>query len=385
MFQLISIISRILVGLVFTFSGFVKAIDPLGSTYKFVDYFNAFNMPWLEPAALPLSFALSGFEFLIGICLLLFIRNRWANLFALIFMAFFTPLTLWLALTNPVHDCGCFGDAVILTNWQTFYKNIIISVLIIISFCNRNSFITWIKPKTEWLIAAIIAVFITSFSWYNYQHLPLLDFRPYKIGTHIPDKMTIPEGASVNVYEQYFTLLDTLTGKRISIESNLYMNDSTYWGKKTTWKFVSASEPKLVKEGYQPPVRDFSIVSLAGEDVTQSVLSDTGYYFVLVAYDLKKSDMECRSEINTLCNQVLSDNHKFICLTSTTTDELEQFKTKYNDITYDFYFTDPITLKTIIRANPGLVLLHNGTILGKWNSKDIPGYNEIKAKILEND
>ncbi|MCE5345018.1 MAG: DoxX family protein [Bacteroidales bacterium] len=380
LFQIISIISRILAGLVFTFSGFVKAIDPLGSTYKFVDYFNAFNMPWLEPAALPLSFALSGFEFLIGICLLLFIQNRWANIIALFFMAFFTPLTLWLAFANPVHDCGCFGDAIILTNWQTFYKNIIISALVIISFCNRNSFVSWMKPKNEWLVAAFTAICITSFSWYNYQHLPLLDFRPYKTGTHIPDKMTIPEGAPVNVYEQYFTLLDTLTGKRISIESNLYMNDSTYWGKKTIWKFISASEPKLVKEGYQPPIRDFSIVSLAGEDVTQSVLSDTGYYFVLVAYDLKKSNMGCRSKIDTLFNQVLSDNQKFICLTSTTTDELRQFKTKYNDIACDFYFADPITLKTIIRANPGLVLLHNGTILGKWNSKDIPGYNEIKTK-----
>lgn len=380
--RILSIVSRILVGLVFTFSGFVKAIDPLGTTYKFVDYFNAFSMTWLEPAALPLSFALSGFEFLIGICLLLFIQNRWANLSALFFMVFFTPLTLWLALTNPVHDCGCFGDAIILTNWQTFYKNIILSILIIISFFNRNSFITWMKPKAEWLITAIIAICITSFAWYNYQHLPLLDFRPYKIGTHIPDKMMMPEGATVNVYEQYFTLIDTLTDKRISIESNLYMNDSTYWEKKTTWKFVSSSEPKLVKEGYQPPIRDFSIVSPAGEDVTQSVLSDTGYYFILIAYDIKKSNLNYIHEIDILYNQVITDNHKFICLTSTTINELEQFRTRY-DVKFNFYFTDPITLKTIIRANPGLILLHNGTILGKWNSKDIPDYKKINEKYLQ--
>jgi uncharacterized membrane protein YphA (DoxX/SURF4 family) len=381
-FKITAIISRILVGLVFIFSGFVKAVDPLGSTYKFIDYFHAFNMPWLEPAAFPLSIALSGLEFLIGVCFLLFIQNKWATWGALLFMVFFTPLTLWLALNNPVHDCGCFGDAIILTNWQTFYKNIFISALVIISFIYKNSLTGWLKLKTEWLITAIIAILITSFSWYNYQHLPVMDFRPYKIGTHIPDKMIIPEGAPANVYVQYFTLHDTLSGKQISIESKLYVSDSTYWGKSTTWKFISTTEPKLIKEGYQPPIRDFSIVSLSGVDITQPVLSDTGYYFVLVAYDLKKSKTKYQSKINTLYNQAVADNHKFICLTSVTRNEIEQFKTT-NKATYDFYLTDPITLKTIIRANPGLAILHEGTILAKWHSNDIPDYKKIKTKYLK--
>jgi uncharacterized membrane protein YphA (DoxX/SURF4 family) len=381
-FNTTAIISRILAGLIFIFSGFVKAVDPLGSTYKFIDYFHAFNMPWLEPTAFPLSIALSSSEFLIGVCLLLFIQNRWATWGALLFMIFFTPLTLWLALTNPVHDCGCFGDAIILTNWQTFYKNIFISAFVIISFIYRNSLTGWLKLKTEWLITAIIAILITGFSWYNYQYLPVLDFRPYKIGTHIPDKMMIPEGAPTNVYEQYFTLLDTLSGKQISIESKLYLSDSTYWGRSTKWKFISTTEPKLIKEGYQPPIRDFSISSLSGTDITQAVLSDTGYYFVLVAYDLKKSKTKYQSKINTLCNQVIADNYKFICLTSVSSNEIEQFKTT-NKATYDFYLTDPITLKTIVRANPGLIILHGGTILAKWHSNDIPDYYKIKTKYLK--
>lgn len=380
--NLIAIISRILAGLVFIFSGFVKAVDPLGSTYKFIDYFHAFNMSWLEPAAFPLSIALSGSEFLIGFCLLLFIQNKWVNWGALLFMVVFTPLTLWLALTNPVHDCGCFGDAFILTNWQTFYKNIFISAFVIISFSYRNYFTRWIKFKTQWLITAIIAFLITGFSWYNYQHLPVLDFRPYKIGTHIPDKMIIPEGAPANVYEQFFTLLDTVSGKKISIESNQYTHDSTYWKKGTTWKFISTTEPVLVKKGYVPAIHDFSISTLSGEDITQSVLSDTGYYFVLVAYDLKKSKIKHQSEINKLYNQSVADNHKFICLTSVTTSEIEQFKTMYG-VAYDFYVTDPITLKTIVRANPGLIILHEGTILAKWHSNDIPDYNNIKVKYLK--
>lgn len=377
-----AIISRVLAGLVFIFSGFVKAVDPLGSTYKFIDYFHAFNMPWLEPTAFTLSILLSGLEFLIGVCLLLFIQNKWANWGALLFMAFFTPLTLWLALTNPVHDCGCFGDALILTNWGTFYKNIVISVLVIVSFIYRNSLIRWVKNRTEWIITVIVAILITGFSWYNYQHLPLLDFRPYKIGTHIPDKMVIPEGAPTDVYEQYFTLRDTTTGNEISIESAIYTNDTSYWYKGTKWKFISSSEPKLVKRGYQAPIHDFSIVSLSSEDITKTVLSDSGYYFILVAYDLKKSKTTHQFKINKLYKQATSDSHKFICLTSVNTNEITEFKDKWQ-VSYDYFVTDPITLKTIVRANPGLVLLHKGTILAKWHSNDIPDYQTIKVKYLK--
>jgi len=381
-FNLISNLSRILAGLVFIFSGFVKAVDPLGSTYKFIDYFHAFNLPWLEPTAFILSITLSGMEFLIGVCLLLFIQNKLANWGAFLFMVIFTPLTLWLALTNPVQDCGCFGDAIILSNWQTFYKNIIISAFVILSFINRNSVISRARYKTEWLITAITAMVITIFSLYNYRHLPVIDFRPYKIGTHIPDKMIIPEGAAANVYEQYFTLLDTLSGKQISIESRDYINDSTYWKTSTSWKFISTTDPVLKEKGYEPAIHDFSITSLSGEDITQSVLLDSGFYFILIAYDLSKSETDCQADINKLYNLVVADNHKFICLTSVTRSEIEQYKSMHK-ADYDFYVTDPITLKTIIRANPGLVILHEGTILAKWHSNDIPDYKAIKAKYLK--
>jgi hypothetical protein len=194
--------------------------------------------------------------------------------------------------------------------------------------------------------------------------------------------MIIPEGAAVNVYEQYFTLLDTLSGKQISIESNIYINDSTYWKKGTPWRFISTTDPVLIEKGYEPAIHDFSITSLSGEDVTQSVLSDTNYYFVLVAYDLKKSETECQEEINLLHEQAVAGNNKFICLTSVTKNEIEEFKSRQN-AGYDYYVSDPITLKTIIRANPGLVLLYKGTILAKWHSNDIPDYNTIKTRYLK--
>lgn len=372
-------ISQVLAGLVFTFSGFVKAVDPLGSTYKFTDYFSAFNMPWLEPVAFPLAIILSSLEFLIGICLLLFIRSRIANWGALLFMIFFTPLTLWLALTDPVQDCGCFGDALILTNWQTFFKNIFITAAVIISFSYRDSVITWLKIRTEWLITAGILIAIAGFSWYNYRHLPIIDFRPYKIGASIPEGMEIPEDAAPTIYEQYFTLMDTTSGKQISIESNKYLADSTYWRRGTVWQFVSTSEPVLVKQGFQPPVHDFSITTMNGEDITREVLSDTGYYFILVAYDLKESETTNQEQINDLHEIVVADNNKFICLTSVSGSDIAEF-TQATNAPYEFCLTDPITLKTIIRANPGLVILHKGTVMAKWHSDDIPPYDIIKAR-----
>ncbi|MBP8042567.1 MAG: DoxX family protein [Bacteroidales bacterium] len=379
--QLTAVISRIIIGAVFIFSGFVKAVDPLGSNYKFIDYFDAFNMPWLNTFALLLAFILSGLEFLIGVCLFFSIQNKLANWGALLFMLVFTPLTLWLALTNPVHDCGCFGDAVILTNWQTFYKNIFILILVIISFLYRKKFKVWLRPKTGWSIIGAVAILITGFSYYNLEHLPVIDFRPYKTGTYIPDKMIIPKDAPADEYEQYFTLLDTVAGKEISVESKIYTKDSIYWGKTSKYKYVSSSEPRLIKQGYVPPIHDFSIASLAGDDITDAVLTDTSYYFLLVAYDINKSRTDHQTLINDIYSQVIKDGNKFICMTSSSEDEINSFK-QANNARYEYFLTDPITLKTIVRANPGLVLLHKGTILAKWHSNDIPAYDEIKKLYL---
>lgn len=380
--NIIVLILRVFVGLVFIFSGFVKAVDPLGSTYKFIDYFTAFNIPGLHSAAFYLAFILSGLEFTLGVCMVLFIQNKLANWGTLLFMTIFTPLTLWLALKNPVHDCGCFGDAIILTNWQTFYKNIIILIPVIISFIYRKRTFRWVNLKTEWIITAVVAFLITGFSVYNYEHLPVLDFRPYKVGTYIPGKMFIPQGAPKDVYEQYITLKDTTTGKNITLDINKYTNDSIFWCEGTKWKYISTSDPKLIKEGFHPSIHDFNIVSNLGEDITQQVLSDPDYYFILIAYDLNNSRTKNQSKINELYTQATAYHHKFICLTSSIEQDIKNFKNKWKT-QYNYYITDPITLKTIIRANPGLVLLHKGTILAKWNSNDIPLYETIKVKYLK--
>lgn len=380
-FSSVAALSRVLVGLVFIFSGFVKAVDPLGSTYKFIDYFNAFGLPSLEVAAFPLAILLSALEFTIGACLILFIQSRWANWTALLFMSLFTPLTLWLAITNPVHDCGCFGDALVLTNWQTFYKNVLILLFATISFAFKNRCRTWMKASAEWLISAGVLLIVISFSWYNYEHLPVIDFRPYKVGVSIPQKMAIPEGAPADIYEQYFTLVDTVSGKKVEVESSVYLNDSTYWKNGTSWKYIASSEPKLLKKGYQPEIHDFRITSSLGEDITSDVLNDPRFYFILVAYDLKKTNSDHLPLIKSIYNQAIKNDYQFICLTASSESIVEKYRHMWQ-IPYQFYYADPITLKTIIRANPGLMILHKGKIVAKWHHNDIPDFNSINAKLL---
>jgi uncharacterized membrane protein YphA (DoxX/SURF4 family) len=382
--KILFIVSSVLTGIIFVFSGFVKVVDPLGSTYKFIDYFDAFHLSFLNVIAFPLAFVLSGLEFLIGICLIVFIRIKTARYGALIFMIFFTPLTLYLAIENPVSDCGCFGDAIVLSNWDTFYKNLFILALIIIAMLTAKSFKSSIGKRTSLFIIILSAIMITLFSWYNYRHLPVIDFRPYEIGTYIPSKMIIPENAEKDIYTQHIKLLDTVSGKEIELTSEAYTNDSTYWGSTSTWKYLSITDPILIKKGYVPPIHDFTITTADGSDITQDVLNDSSYFFLLVAYDLKKSDVKRQAFINDLYRKISDDKYGFLCLTSVSSDEIEVFKNLHHS-EYEYCTADPITLKTIIRANPGLVLLHKGVILAKWHYNDIPEYEEIMAKYFTNE
>jgi hypothetical protein len=247
-------------------------------------------------------------------------------------------------------------------------KNIFLLLVVIISFIHRNAVIRWVKLKTEWTVSVITALLIAGFSIYNYYHLPLMDFRPYKVGTNIPCKLKVLEDTPAYVYEQYFTLMDTVNLKMTVIESKVYMAYSTYWG-------------KLISSGYQLPGYQFKIGTPSGLDITQKILSDTGYYFILIAYDLKKSGTKYQPAINLVSEKVTADGHKFIALTSSTEEEIKAFKIKWN-IGYDFYFTDPVTLKTIVRANPGLLVLRKGTILAKWNVNTLPPYETMKSKCL---
>ncbi len=370
--KFIKTLSRLIVGAVFIYSGFVKGIDPLGSTYKFTDYFTAFNLEFLNVLSFPLAIILSSAEFIIGVALLWGLRMKLASWLALIFMAFFTVLTFFLAIFNPVTDCGCFGDAIILTNWETFWKNLILIIITIPIFIFRHKYRQVYKKAGEWSVLAIV---LAGFLWvvnYSYRHLPIVDFRPYNVGTHIPSKMVIPEGASADEYETILYYEKDGVVKEFT-EENFPWQD-------TTWKFVN-SESVLVKKGYTPPIYNFSITRPNGVDITDNVLQDTTWTFLLITYKLEDANKKALEKVNELALMCNDRNWNFYCLTSSPGDILEDYK-KNLGLVFDFYYTDEITLKTIVRSNPGLLLLRKGTIVEKWHHNDLPDASTVSEHLL---
>jgi uncharacterized membrane protein YphA (DoxX/SURF4 family) len=358
----LSIIARLIVGSVFIFSGFVKGIDPMGSTYKFLDYFTAFRMDFINFLAFPLALLLSTTEFLIGISVMFGWKHKTGAWLALLFIVFFTILTFILALTNPVTDCGCFGDAIVMTNWQTFLKNTILLLFVVCVFYLRNQQKPVYSNLTQWSIIILFTVLFALLEWYNYRHLPILDFRPYKIGAYIPDGMNIPEGAPQDEYRTY--LYYEKDGKTEEFtEENFPWED-------TSWIYVD-SKHVLVKKGYEPPIHDLSMVAPDGYDRTDLILHDENYVFLLISHDLSHADRDALAAANDIAMNCISMNCSFFCLTSSLQSDIEQVRSEINPV-YEFLTTDEITLKTIIRSNPGLMLIKDGVILAKWHLNDFP-------------
>ncbi len=364
--------SRLFVGIVFLFSGFVKAIDPLGSTYKFIDYFEAFHLSFLEPIAFPLAILLGGAELVIGFCLFTRLRMQLASWLVLIFMAIFTPITLVLAINNPVTDCGCFGDAIILTNWQTFWKNIILLVFTLVVFLQRNNFGKQYEPFVEWMLASSFFLLTIAFSVYCYQHLPVLDFRPYKVGVNLPEGMAIPEDAEPNVYETILIYEKDGVQKEFTEEN--------YPWQDTTWKWVE-TKSVLIKKGYEPPIHDFSITTPEGFEITDEFLQYQGNSFLIVAYDMAKANRKAFSDLNEIALAADERNIPVYCLTSSTVEEINKVKSEI-PLAFEVYTADEITLKTIVRSNPGLLMLNDATITGKWHYNDLPDPQAIREKNL---
>jgi uncharacterized membrane protein YphA (DoxX/SURF4 family) len=377
MMKILRIACRLIVGAVFVFSGFVKDIDPMGSTYKFIDYFVAFHLGFLNFAAFPLAILLSTGELVIGINLLLGIRMRITSYALLLFMSFFTVLTFILAIFNPVSDCGCFGDAIILTNWQTFWKNIILMVPTLVIFFSRNKCIPFYANNVEWRLTAIFVLIGVLISVYSFRNLPPLDFRPYKIGTNIPEKMIIPDNAELDEYR--ITVIYEKNGIRKEFDEN-----SIPW-QDTTWKWIETKQV-LIKKGYEPPIHDFTITTLNDDDITDLVISDTGYSFLLIADDLTKANTDAFRKIEATAQSCMGNNCSFYCLTSSTTEEIRNFREKLKPC-FDFYTMDEITLKTIVRSNPGLLLLKEGNIIGKWHYNNFPAFeasdNNYIARVMD--
>ena len=369
--RLVKNLCRIIVGIVFIYSGFVKGIDPLGSDYKFTDYFNAFGMGWMNATTLFFSFALSLAEFLIGIALLF---NLWVSRMAwgsLLFMAFFTPLTLVLALTNPVSDCGCFGDAMILTNWQTFWKNIILLLLAIMIFVYRKEYKSSLPLMGQFSFLTLAGAGMLCLSIYCYRHLPVLDFRPYAVGKNITESMRLPEGAEPDQYEVTLKYKNKQTG-----EIRSFTEENYPWQDTLNWEYESSSE-RLVKKGYITPIHDLVIEHPTLGNITEEILEDDNHTILAVAYNLNQSDTQYQPAINRLAEYAREKGIRFYGLTSSSERDIEAYK-KRNHVPYEFCTADEIQLKTMIRSNPGVIILREGTILDKWAGKDVLEVKELQ-------
>ena len=341
-------VCRFLVAATFIFSGYVKAIDPLGTQYKIHDYLVALNIDSFIPSYLTLgaSVILAALEFSLGILLLFAIRRRLVSKTILLFMAIMTATTVWIALANPVKDCGCFGDALKLTNWQTLGKNIILLAAALAIWKAPLAMVRFISKANQWIVINYTVIFCIATSTYCLYDLPLFDFRPYHIGTDIRKGMEIPEGAEQPTFETTFILKKDGKTKEFTLDN---YPDST-------WTFVD-SKTVQTSEGYVPPIHDFSMEDTAtGDDLTQDILSDKGYTFLLIMPHLENADDSNFGDINQIYDYCQKYGYRFYALTASNKKAIGRW-TDMTGAEYGFLFTDETTLKTIVRSNPGLILI----------------------------
>ncbi len=365
---------RIIVAVTFIFSGFVKAIDPIGTQYKLQDYLGAIGMAGILPSWTLLAVAvfLAAIEFCIGIFLLFAIQRRLISKLTVAFMAFMTMVTVWIVVADPVKDCGCFGDALHLTNTETLIKNIVLLVCSLVIMYRSLAMFRFVSKSNQWIVTNYTIVFILVSSGLSLYYLPIFDFRPYHIGVNIPRGMEIPKGAKLPQFKTTFIM--EKNGQRKEFTLDNYPDAS--------WKFID-SKTVQTSEGYIPPIHDFSITdNKTGLDLTNSVLSHKGYTFLLIAPHLETADDSNFGDIDRLYEYAQSYDIPFYCLTASTTKAIK----RWIDLTgaeYPFCITDEAVLKTIIRSNPGLLLLKDGTIINKWSHNNLPNEAKLSRPISQ--
>lgn len=371
-------ISRVVLGATFMFSGFTKAVDPWGTAYKIEDYLSAFHLSGLSFLSFPISSFLCILEFLLGAFMLFGLYRMWTSRLVLLVMCFMTPLTLYLAIANPVDDCGCFGDALKISNWDTFYKNVVLIVLSFITFKYHRLISNVFTGKTYWLAFIIIIVFSLGFVLRNYIYEPIFDFRPYHIGANIAEKMTVEPGKerieeSILVYE------------KDGVEKE-FTQDNFPW-EDSTWVYVR-TDSKVIQEGEDPQIKDFTLTKLnfnrmrtdieGEEDITDEVLSDSNYTFLMISPSLEKLNLNYLSSLEDVEYYAKEYSYKFYCLTASVTDEIKEF-IEQNSVGFNFCTVDERVLKTMARTNPALILLKGGIVINKWADLEVPSEKDLNA------
>jgi len=372
---------RIFVGLLFIFSGLIKINDPLGFSYKLEEYFEVFHIGFLSSFALSMAIILCSLEIILGFALLIGVRAKsvaWGLLLLIIFFAF---LTFYSAYFKVVQTCGCFGDAIPLTPWQSFSKDLVLLLLIIIIFINRKTIEPVFSKKTGDNLLIGSAIVALGIGLYTYNFMPVIDFLPYKVGASIPDAMKIPPGAKPDEFQITYNLKNKKTGETKVMTDREYLS-SNIW-KDSNWEVVGTPENKLIKKGYEPPIKDLSVQDAQGNNYTNELLSNPYNSLVVVAYDLNHTNVEAIGKLNAMAANLIHDfNTRTIMLTSNSAKDAEAFARK-NHLVMEIFYADEVPLKSMVRANPGVILMKNGVILNKWHYHSMPKYEDLVKKYFQ--
>lgn len=348
---------RFLIGMLFIFSGLTKGVDPMGTGYKMTEYFYAYHIEWMNPAALTLAVMLIMAEFSVGMCLLMNILPRLATLGASLLMAFFTITTLLDALFNLVADCGCFGAAITMTNWQTFFKNLVILIVLIPLILNNKILKNKVFTATgQWILALALTGLFVIFEVHNIRHLPIVDFMPWKVGKDMRPKQD-------DEMEVYLTFRNSQTGETKEYLSSDYPYYDTEW--MNQWEYVSQRTVGGITGSLL-----FSMNDENDEDFTD-LLFDTDSLVVFVAPYLNEMDNKAVGECKRVNKMAADAGFRVIWITATDASEVNRLN-KWHGIFNEVYYGDELELKTMIRSNPGLMLMDGGVVLGKWSRHDFP-------------
>lgn len=359
--NIITQFSRIFVGVLFIISGLIKLNDPVGFSYKLDEYFSepVFNMPFLVPYTLAMALFLVVLEVVLGVMLLVGYKTKFTIWSLLLLIVFFTFLTFYSAYFDVVKDCGCFGDALKLTPWQSFGKDIILLFFIIILFFNRQLVLPLFSGTVRYTIVAISIVLSAIMGYWVLNHLPLIDFRAYKVGNNIQKGMEVPEGAPKSVVEMVFIYKVNGVDKEFKEKDLMSVPEGA--------TFVDRKD-KIITEGYIPPIHDFSM-ERDGSDYKEELLEEPKL-LIFVVYNLAKADASGLAKLEALNKTASAKGYKVIGMTGSSKEEIDAIA-KQNKFTFDFYFCDATTLKTIERANPSIVVLNRGKIKQKVHHNDI--------------
>ena len=367
-------VCRFVLAATFIFSGYVKAIDPLGTLYKLKDYAAAMSLNGLLPdwVLVGVAIALGALEFALGVFMLFAVRRHVVSRITLAFMAAMTVLTLWIFVADPVKDCGCFGDALKLTNGETLLKNIVLIACAALVAWRPVDMARFISRSNQWIVRYYTVAYIVITSVYCLYTLPIFDFRPYHVGMNIKQGMEIPEGAEQPEFESTFLLRKNGETREFTLDN---YPDST-------WEYVDTRTVQT-KKGYEPPIHDFALTSCdTGEDITEQVLTKKGYTFLLVSPRLAVADDSNFGDIDQIYEYAEENGADFYCVTASANNEIERWR----DLTgaeYKFCNADETTLKTMIRSNPGLMLLKDGTIIDKWSHNALPQTDDLTAPLQQ--